>query len=106
MPGKSAHDPVFIKELEYEYSRLTRRPTFMLDNDATSCFDRIPAFLGNVMSRKFGMSKQVCIVAGRTLKEAKYYLKTKIGISNTCVTHSRAMPWFGTGQGATNSVMH
>ena len=102
-PGKEALDAVFIREMEYDLIRLTRKPTIHFDNDATSCYDRIPCFLGNVASRKYGMSRMVCIVQGRTLEEARYHLKTIKGISERFVQHSRAYPWFGNGQGAGDS---
>ena len=105
-PGKSSLDPVFIKELEYEIVRLTRYPLIHFDNDAASCYDRIPCFLANIASRKYGQSAKVCIVQGRTLKEAKYYLKTKFGLTDEYVQHTRECPWFGTGQGSGNSPMY
>jgi len=105
-PGKSSLDPVFTYEMELEISRLARRAMIQFDNDATSCYDRIPCFLANIMSRKYGLNYKACIIQGRTLKEAKYYLKTKLGISEDYVTHSRQLPWFGTGQGSGNSPMY
>jgi hypothetical protein len=104
-PGKEALDAVFIRELEYEMSRLTRKSTIHFDNDATSCYDRIPCFLASVVSRKYGMHRNVCVVMGRTLAEAKYHLKTKLGISDAFIQHSEAHPIFGTGQGSGNSPM-
>jgi hypothetical protein len=80
-PGKSPHDPVFIKEMEYEIVRLTRQPLVHFDNDATSCYDRIPCFLANLASRKYGQAANVCMVQGGTLQKAKNFLKTKFGIS-------------------------
>ena len=105
-PGKEALDAVFLRELEYEIARLTRKKVIHFDNDATSCYDRIPCFLANVVSRKFGMHRRVCIVHGTTLAEARYHLKTKLGISEEFVQHCRAHPLFGTGQGSGNSPMY
>jgi len=102
-PGKEALDSCFIRELEYEMTRLTRKPIIHFDNDATSCYDRIPVFIANVISRKYGMNRRVCMVQGRTLAEAKYFLKTKLGISDTYIKHCRAHPIFGNGQGAGDS---
>jgi hypothetical protein len=102
-PGKEALDCCFLRELEYEITRLTRKPIVHFDNDATSCYDRIPVFIANVISRKYGMDRRVCIVQGRTLAEAKYYLKTKLGISESYIQHCRAHPFFGNGQGAGDS---
>ena len=81
-PGKEATDALFIREMEYELSRLTRKASLHFDNDATSCYGRIPCFLANLASRKYGMHQKICVVQGRTLGEAKYYLKTKYGISD------------------------
>ncbi len=106
MPGHGSLDPVFIREMEYEVSRLTRRPLVHFDNDATSCYDRIPCFLANLASRKYGMHHKVCIVQARTLAEAKYYLKTKLGISDEYAEHTQECPWFGTGQGSGNSPFY
>jgi hypothetical protein len=50
VPGRSATDPVFIKEMEYEIARLTHYPLIHFDNDATACYDRIPCFLANIAS--------------------------------------------------------
>ena len=52
------------------------------------------------------MHRNICIVQGRTLAEAKYYLKTKLGISDDFIQHSQAFPIFGTGQGSGNSPMY
>ena len=106
MPGHSSLDPVFVRELEYEITRLTRRPLVHFDNDATSCYDRIPCFLANLASRKYGMDKKVCIVQAKTLEQAKYYLRTKLGISKEYAEHTQECPWFGTGQGSGNSPFY
>ena len=103
VPGKSAPDTVFVKELEYEICRLTRKSLVMFDNDAKACYDRIPCYLGNLIGQKYGLSPKVCIVQGRTMEEARCHLKTKLGISEEFVQHSVGMPWFGSGQGATYS---
>ena len=42
MPGNTPLDPVFIREMEYELCRLLRQPMVHFDNDAKSCYDRIP----------------------------------------------------------------
>jgi hypothetical protein len=92
--------------MEYEVMRLTRQPIVHFDNDATSCYDRIPCFLANLASRKYGQATKVCMVQGKTLQSAKYFLKTKFGLSEEYVSHTRETPWFGTGQGSGNSPMY
>ena len=52
------------------------------------------------------MNTKVCVVQGATLRQAKYYLKTNLGISPEHVSHTQEAPWFGTGQGSGNSPMY
>ena len=101
--GKSALEPVFIEELELEICRASRKPLGKNDFDATACYDRIIAGLAHLVSRKYGMNKTICIVAGTTLAEAKYHLKTQMGMSDECYKHCKFHPIYGTGQGSGNS---
>ena len=57
-PGKEATDALFIHEMEYKIGRLTWKATLHFDNDATSCYDRIPCFLANLASCKYGMHRK------------------------------------------------
>jgi hypothetical protein len=66
----------------------------------------IPCFLANLASRKYGQAANVCMVQGGTLQKAKYFLKTRFGISEEYVSHTKETPWFGTGQGSGNSPMY
>ena len=103
MPGKECLDPVFVKELEYEIARLMRLGLIVNDDDSKACYDRIHAFIANLVGRSKGLHKKVCIVHGRTLKEAKYHVQTKLGISARHIQHGRFYPLMGTGQGSTTS---
>ena len=38
-PGKKATNALFIREMKYELSWLTRKASLHFDNDATSCYD-------------------------------------------------------------------
>jgi hypothetical protein len=106
VPGKSSLDPVLIKTLEYDITILTREILLSKDLDSTACYDRMIPFFANCISQKYGQHQKVCIVQGRTMKEARYHLRTKFGISKTSAQHSKLIPWFGTGQGAGNSGMY
>jgi hypothetical protein len=75
IPGREAIDAKFLRALEYEMTRLTRKTLVHFNNDATSCNDRIQVFIANVISQKYGIDQNVCIVQGGTLAEAKYHLK-------------------------------
>ena len=52
------------------------------------------------------MHQKVCIVQGKTLEEAKYFPKTKYGVSDEFIQHSEAYPIFGIGRGSGSSPMH
>jgi ribonuclease HI len=101
-PGKSSPDARQIKAFEFELCRLTRKMLMIGDEDMSQCYDNIPCGMGNMTGRKYGMCKEVCVVQGRTLQEARYHLKTKKGVSAEFVKHSYGIPWFGPGQGSTN----
>ena len=105
-PGKEAYTPVLIDIAQYEICKTSGNPMIKFDNDATSCYDRIHCFLANVVSQKYGINKAVCMVQGTTLEEAKYHLKTKLGVSDTFVKHCWFQPWYGTGQGSGNSPVY
>jgi len=101
--NRSAPDPVFIEEMQSEISRASRKSNVKFDNDAKSCYDRIMAAIASILSRKFGMSKSVVFVMANTLKEAKYKLKTEMGVSDMFYQHCEMFPIYGTGQGSGNS---
>jgi hypothetical protein len=98
-PDNSAPDVVFIEELEYKICRATRTPLGGNDFNASSCYDRIHCFLANLAGQKYGVDKQICIAQGRSLTEAKYYLRTKFGVLEGFISHCQAYPIYGTGQG-------
>ena len=102
-PRRSAKQPVFIEEMEYEITRMSRKSLSRFDNDAASCYDRIIPNVGALASRSFGVHDSVATVSAYTLQDAKYRLKTQLGISNESYTHSRLYPIYGTGQGSGNS---
>jgi hypothetical protein len=79
-PGKNAHDPVFIEIMQAEISRASRKSLIKFDVDATSCYNRIIPGLAGIASRKHGVHRKVVQVCGGTLEEARYKLKTLLGV--------------------------
>ena len=61
-PGCSAHDPVFIEEMQNEITRCCCKPLVKFDNDATSCYDRIICNLAALLTRKHGVHRHLCII--------------------------------------------
>eukprot|EP00957_Ditylum_brightwellii_P130997 9992585-Ditylum_brightwellii.AAC.1 len=49
------------------------------------------------------MHKNVIFVHATTLENAKYQLKTALGVSEGYYSHCKTFPIYGNGQGATNS---
>ena len=102
-PGRSAIDPALIEVLQHEIYRMSMKSGINFDLDATSCYDRILTNVAAISSRRMGMNKQVTLLNSSTLEQAKYYLKTSIGISNSCYQNDPIHPIHGTGQGSGNS---
>ena len=76
----------------------------MLTNyDAAACYDRIIPSVGMLVSRKFGVPKQVTTMNAATLENAEYRIRTDLGLANTGYSHSASHPIYGTGQGSANS---
>ena len=74
-----------------------------MDYDATACYDRITMNLASLISRAYGQHRSIVFINAKTLKSAKYILKTKLGISEASYQHCTAHPIYGSGQGAGNS---
>jgi hypothetical protein len=104
-PRRNAIDPVALEELQLEMSRLTRKSLVQLNFDAASCYDRIIPNLAMLASRRFGVNKQVTLTNAKTLEEAKYHIRTEMGLSESHYSHQDEMPIYGTGQGSGNSPM-
>lgn len=94
-----------IEELQFEISRLTRRMFLQTNYDATACYDRIIPNLAMLVSRRFGVPKEVTQSNAITLQQAKYHVRTELGLSESYYSHSPEWPIYGTGQGSGNSPM-
>lgn len=103
VPGKNSITPTIIEELQYEISRASKRPLVHNDYDATACYDRIIMNLASLISRSYGQHRSIVFINGNTLKQAKYVLKTKLGVSEEAYEHCELFPIYGSGQGAGNS---
>ena len=102
-PRRNAIDPVFIEEMQLEIGRASRKTLVQTNYDATSCYDRIIINLAMLVSRKFGVPFLIAQTNARTLMNAKYSIRTELGVSKESYTHSSEYPIHGTGQGSGNS---
>jgi hypothetical protein len=102
-PGHEATTPVFMEELKNDISYSSRKALINFDNDATSCYNRIIPAIASLLGRRHGLHRDIIFVHARTLKEAKYKLKTVLGVSEDFYSHCEFFPIYGTGQGSANS---
>jgi len=103
MPGKECLDPVFVKDLECEIACLTHLTVIMNNDDCKVNYNRIHTFIANIVNPSKGLNKKVCIVHGRTRKEAKCHVQTKPDISKRHIQHGQFYRLLGSGQGSTTS---
>jgi hypothetical protein len=102
-PGCEAQSLTLLEELKNDISHLTRRTLFNFDNDASSCYDRIIVPLASIINRKYGLNRKVVAVHANTLHQARFHLKTALGVSANYYTPESNFPIHGTGQGSGNS---
>jgi hypothetical protein len=92
-----------LEELKNEISHVSRKSLINFDNDAASCYDRIIPALASLIGRKHGIHQNVVFVNASTLTEAKYKLKTLLGVSDKFYKDCTVHPIYGTSQGRANS---
>jgi hypothetical protein len=97
-PGRGALEPVFIKEMINEITRLSWKPVIKNAKDATARYNHIIPGVGNLASRTHGLHRNVVLVQGKTLEEVQYHLQMTLGVSKEYYKHCMASPVFGTGQ--------
>ena len=59
--------------------------------------------MAGLIARGFGQHRSIVFINGNTLQQAKYVLKTQLGVSEKFYKHSDLFPIHGSGQGAGNS---
>jgi hypothetical protein len=94
-----------LEELQFEVSRAASKMFLRLNYDATARYNRIIQNLAMVASQYHGVDKQVTLTNVRTLQHASYHIRTNLGLSESCYSHSEETPIYGTGQGSGNSPM-
>ena len=84
--------PPLMRELMTEIARCSRKNMIRFDNDVTSCYDKIVASIGLLVSQTYRMNKLVAVFWGKTLQEAEYKLKTSFKLSETGYKHTQLHP--------------
>jgi hypothetical protein len=100
---RNAIDPVSIKELQFELSRLTRKTVAQANYDAAACYDKIIPNLAMLASRCFGVPKDVTASKARTFEQISYHVRTELRVLTEGYQHSEETPIFGNGQGNANA---
>jgi hypothetical protein len=80
LSGRDALTPVFLEHIQLEISQASNITLCCTDFDVTSCYDRIIPSIASLAGRSFGQHQSLYFVHARFLAEAKYLLKTKLGI--------------------------
>jgi hypothetical protein len=99
LSGREFLVPVCIKELQNKIARASHKPYIKQDFDATCCYDHIIPWIATDSTTMYVMSMQ------EPIQEARYLLKTKLGISDESYFHCQVFPIYGTDQGSGNSSM-
>ena len=102
-PGKDPKTVTLLEELRLDYSLLVRQPFINIDNDATSCYDRILLPISSLVARAHGIHRNVVFVHATTLEHAKFKLKYGAKVSEASYSHCTNFPIHGSGQGSSNS---
>ena len=101
--GLSAHDPIFLENLQISIGYSSRTNQATDDRDAAACYDRQHPGLVNLCARRLGMPKEILDITAQTLEESKYHISTADGIAEEHYSHTSQTRVYGTGQGSTLS---
>jgi hypothetical protein len=105
-PLHQAINPVHLKTLNYDLTRILRTSLIMFDNDATGCFDRIIVSLAMIAALRLGMPCPAAQMHSSIVLHMKYFIKMAHGISDSfyCVLQDYLPYGTGQGSGASPSV--
>jgi hypothetical protein len=101
--GRSTMRTLLQNELFNDYNKRLRVNNFIGLTDISGCFDRILPSLISLINRRNGCPAEAVKSHADSLRQARYYLKTKQGVSDTFYSHSSHTPIYGNGQGAGDS---
>lgn len=93
-----------VKDLHYDITHLSLKEHATMENDAKSCNDCMVPNPIMLISRSFGLNKNVCKAVRKTFEKINYHVSTRNGVSKNSFEYTKDRPIFGSWQGATNSV--
>ena len=98
--GKSAIDTALMKRITYEMIQLTRCTAGTFDNDAKACYDRIVMNLALLRAQQLGLPKEAAEHVSKFLQQARYKVKTALGLSDIEYSQTDGIQLHGPGQGS------
>jgi hypothetical protein len=106
LPLHQAINPVHLKTLTYDLTKILCTSLIMFDNDVTSCFDCIIVSLAMIAALRLGMPRPAAGMHSSVLLHMKYFIKMAHGISDSfyCVLQDYLLYGTGQGSGASPSV--
>lgn len=102
-PNRTAIDEAVRTTITYETCKLQRLKGGIMYNDAKACFDRIIENLSNMTCMNVGTPIEVLDLHHNTLRDMKYIIKHRYGLSTHVNGHNSPDPFYGVGQGAGDS---
>eukprot|EP00957_Ditylum_brightwellii_P035066 2658141-Ditylum_brightwellii.AAC.1 len=88
-----------MEELKYSISYASQKDLVNFNNDVALCYDRIIPPLASLIGQKKGLHKDIMWVHANTLKEAKFKLKTVLGVNKDYYQNCQAFPIMELGRG-------
>jgi hypothetical protein len=101
--GGSTIRTLLHNKITNDYNKRLRINNYIGMTDISGCFDRIVAPVISILNLKNGCPPAAVDMHATTLQNAKYHLKTKMGVSDDFYSHSKTTPVYGNGQGAGDS---
>jgi hypothetical protein len=101
--GRSTIRTLLQNEILNDYNKRLRINNLVGMTDISGCFDRILPPIISMLNIKNGCPQEAVNMHAETLQHAKYFLKTKNGLSDSYYSHSSDTPVYGNGQGAGDS---
>lgn len=98
--GRQAVDMAWLKVLVTDQIWLEQKTAWIFDNDAASCYDRIPEAVANLSLASRGHPQPFLRLHSALFQQLKYHIVTSYGVSDKYNTYSDEHPFIGPGQGA------
>ena len=106
IPGWTSVQPTLIEEFQNEICHASRRPLVHLDYNAAPCYNHITLNMASIISRAYGLHRNITTTNATTLQHAKYVLRTQLGTSQCSYTHTqKPVVWHRTRRGKFSSSL-